>query len=183
MQLEKFNEIHEEIIKPLVRELLDDEYNTCNKCLSLKKDYEKKIYKQYEKLRREVKRKDMCAEVEYIDRHKIGACMMWAIILVSPISVKTTLQDIPERMIFANEGLGFYTAICLLESFSEEKNLRIYFPHVDSDMDTDIPVYVRNTCIDLFKTKLEHKYNVLTFSNVLFLLEELSKKISEEKLS
>ena len=47
----------------------------------------------------------------------------------------------------------------------------------DSDMDADMPIYVRNTCIDLFKAKLEHRYSVLTFSNVLFLLEELSKKI------
>lgn len=47
MQLEKFNEVHEEIIKPLIRELMDDQYNICNKCLSLKKDYDKKIYKQY----------------------------------------------------------------------------------------------------------------------------------------
>ncbi len=98
-------------------------------------------------------------------------------ILVSPISVKTTLQDIPERMIFANEGLGFYTVICMLESFLEEENLKIYYPNVDSDMDADMPIYVRNTCIDLFKAKLEHRYSVLTFSNVLFLLEELSKKI------
>lgn len=82
MQLEKFNEVHEEIIKPLIRELMDDQYNICNKCLSLKKDYDKKIYKQYEKLRKEIKRRDMCAEVEYIDRHKIGACMMGAIVLV-----------------------------------------------------------------------------------------------------
>ena len=177
MQLEKFNEVHEEIIKPLIRELMDDQYNKCNKCLSLKKDYDKKIYKQYEKLRKEIKRRDMYAEVEYIDRHKIGACMMGAIVLVSPISVKTTLQDIPERMIFANEGLGFYTAICMLESFLEEENLKIYYPNVDSDMDADMPIYVRNTCIDLFKAKLEHRYSVLTFSNVLFLLEELSKKI------
>ena len=162
MQLEKFNEVHEEIIKPLIRELMDDQYNICNKCLSLKKDYDKKIYKQYEKLRKEIKRRDMCAEVEYIDRHKIGACMMGAIVLVSPISVKTTLQDIPERMI---------------ESFLEEENLKIYYPNVDSDMDADMPIYVRNTCIDLFKAKLEHRYSVLTFSNVLFLLEELSKKI------
>lgn len=170
----KFDEIHAKIMEPLLKELRDDEYNVRRKCLSVKRDYEKKIYKQYERLRKDLKSKDMCEESQYIDRHKIASCLLGAIVLVSPVTVKTTLQDIPERMIFANEGLGFYTAICVLESFCKEE-IHILIPEVEESGQYDMPMYVRNICIDLFKLKIEHKYNVLTYSNILFLLEELSK--------
>lgn len=141
----------------------------------MKRDYEKKIYKQYERLRKDLKNKDMCEESQYIDRHKIASCLLGAIVLVSPVTVKTTLPDIPERMIFANEGLGFYTAICVLESFCKGE-IHIKIPEVDGNEEKKMPTYVRNICIDLFKLKIEHKYNVLTYSNILFLLEELSKR-------
>ena len=120
-----------------------------------------------------------------IDRHKIAACMMKAILEVYPLKVsfrhilelwrgKSRLED---KYIYANETLAFYTALSILENYKDycidgtngEVHPSIKIPKTYNESD-----YLFNTYIDLYFGKREKKINVLSFANIFFLLERLS---------
>lgn len=76
-----------------------------------------------------------------------------------------------------NEALAFFTALSIIESYKEygiddkiEMSRRsIILPETFNQSD-----YSKNTFIDLYFSKRSKKINILTFSNVFFLLEKMS---------
>ena len=129
----------------------------------------------------------MAAGTEHIDRHKIAAVMLKAIMEVYPvrISVRHILrlwrrkEPLAEKYIYANETLALYTALSIVENFSActadgtpaTAHSPITLPATFNDSHYDL-----NTYIDLYFSKRTKQINILTFANVFFLLEKLSKK-------
>lgn len=179
MKIEKFDEVWNNIFIKTFEEIVPagDVY--------IKRFAKKKIYKVYQKEKTFLKINYMQNPNTHLDRHKIAACMMYAIVKVQPISIKKIAIwnmfvnkkkfDIKYSML--NEYLGFYTALSIIESFRDYENTceskcgslnrrRVSLPATTNGED-----YIYNTCLDLYLSKKKNKINVLTFANVFFLLE------------
>ena len=75
-----------------------------------------------------------------------------------------------------NEYLGLYTAFSIVESFREyeqsiDKCATFQRSGIKLPMTCNGEDYIYNTCLDLYLSKKKNKINILTFANVLFLLE------------
>lgn len=178
MTKEKFNEIWDHIV--LVHsEQLKNLYGD----FVIPKRTKRRVYKKYQKTKTFVKTNYMENPKKYLDRHKIAASMMYAIVSVSPVRITgrekwrkfLKNEKFSSECTLLNEYLGFYTAISIIESFREyhaikEKKLeqlqRIQFPGTNKEGD-----YVYNTCLDLYLSKKKNKISVLAYANIFFLLE------------
>lgn len=187
MTREKFDEIWGSIIEPIFGEM-ESQRDIGHEGIYIRASARKKVYSEYQKQKTFLKLNYMQNPKTHLDRHKIAACMLYAIVKVQPVVIKK--KTIWEKFIcknklkpeysLLNEYLGFYTALSIVESFSEyqfekdkkanvtlqSQRKRITLPRTTNDED-----YVYNTCLDLYFSKKKNKVNILTLANVFFLLE------------
>ncbi len=178
MKREKFNQIYNNLIMNL-RNDLDSEHITKLKIFS-----SERIFDKYQKERSKIKKYYMKNPNENIDRHKIAACMLFAIMSIYPVYVplKYRVKNFLKRDTFSielsyiNEYIAIYTALSILDNFFvqdkidgilDEHRHRIYIPETFCD---DYG-YLLNMCIDLKFGKMKKKINILTYSNIFFLME------------
>ena len=179
MTREKFEEVWKKIFLTLYDEITPHEE------VYLKLHSKERIYKEYQKQKSYLKINYMKNPNTHLDRHKIAACMMYAIVKVQPVSIKRTVivkkyfnkEKFPKKYSILNEYMAFYTALSIVESFRcyengievhRKKNER---PGVCQPATTNGEDYIYNTCLDLYLSRKKNKINILTFSNVFFLLE------------
>ncbi len=186
MKRDKFDELWNNIVLPIYDEM--NEYDI----LFLKRNAKQKIYREYQRKKSFVKENYMLCGNTHLDRHKIAACIVYAIVKVSPIKVSLRIKWEKYRLKryfsreyeLLNEYLALYTAFSIIESFrlygeshkEDEyptkgfKRNQINLPKTSNGQD-----YLYNTCLDLYFSKQKNNINVLTFSNVFFLLELLEQ--------
>lgn len=184
MKADKFDELWENVVLPIYKEMNKEGI------LSLKRSARKRVYKEYQRKKTYIKQNYMKNENTHLDRHKIAACMLFAIMKVYPIRVKLSAvwekycakERFGKEYELLNEYLSLYTAFSIIESFrgyeasvTEEEypakgflRNKISLPETSNGQD-----YLYNTCLDLYFSKQKKCINVLTFSNVFFLLELL----------
>ena len=185
MTKSKFDEIWNNIVLPIYKEITPENE------FYIKHYANEKIYKEYQKQKNFIRYNYMEDINTHLDRHKIAACIMFAIVKVHPLKIKKRtllrryLNKTPyeKRYVLLNEYLALYSALSVVESFRQDdiKNQRINFdrPGVCQPMTTNGESYIHNTCLDLYFAKRHNKINILTFANVFFLLE--TGKFVEEK--
>lgn len=178
MKREKFNDIYNNLIKNLKSDL-DSEHIAKFKLFS-----DERIFCKYQKERNKIKKYYMKNPNENIDRHKIAACMMFAIMDIYPIyiplkyKIKAILKREPfsQELSYINEYIAIYTALSILDNFFiqdqkdgklDKRRHKIYIPETFCD---DYG-YLLNMCIDLKFGKMKNKINILTYSNIFFLME------------
>ncbi len=179
MEKETYDRIWENIIFPIYDNIRNGDNN-----ISLNEKSRNKIFKSYIKIRDNIKKKYMENADSNIDRHKIASIMMVAIEEVYPIKVSKkyifklwkSKKELDKRYVYANETLAFFTALSIIENYKdygidgkiEMTRKSITLPETFNESD-----YAMNTCIDLYFGKRSKNINILTFSNVFFLLEKL----------
>lgn len=186
MTNEKFEDIWNNIILGLYNEITpqDDLY--------IKARSKKKIFKKYQKQKTYLKLNYMENPNTHLDRHKIAACMLYAIVKVHPIRIKRISiwknylngKKFTPEYLMLNEYLGLYTAFSIVESFrayeqSEENEVRFKRKGIVQPITANGEDYIYNTCLDLYLSRKKNKINVLTFANVFFLLETGSFSVKE----
>ena len=186
MTNEKFEDIWNNIILGLYNEITpqDDLY--------IKARSKKKIFKKYQKQKTYLKLNYMENQNTHLDRHKIAACMLYAIVKVHPIRIKRISiwknylngKKFTPEYLMLNEYLGLYTAFSIVESFrayeqSEENEVGFKRKGIVQPITTNGEDYIYNTCLDLYLSRKKNKINVLTFANVFFLLETGSFSVKE----
>lgn len=186
MTNEKFEDIWNNIILGLYNEITpqDDLY--------IKARSKKKIFKKYQKQKTYLKLNYMENPNTHLDRHKIAACMLYAIVKVHPIRIKRISiwknylngKKFTPEYLMLNEYLGLYTAFSIVESFrayeqSEENEVGFKRKGIVQPITTNGEDYIYNTCLDLYLSRKKNKINVLTFANVFFLLETGSFSVKE----
>lgn len=177
MTKEKFNEIWCNILLPIYDEI------------SLKanvyiRPFAKEIaYRKYQKKKTYLKINYMQNPNTHLDRHKIAACMMYAIVSSHPILIKPSAiwnkyvkkEKFPIKHLLLNEYLGIYTALSIVQSFKMynegQDNDNVNQKIINMPITTNGEDYIYNTCLDLYLSKKKKNINVLTFANVFFLLE------------
>lgn len=178
MTNEKFEDIWDNIILKLFDEI------TPQKDVFIASRSKYKIYKEYQKQKTFLKLNYMENPNTHLDRHKIAACMLYAIVKVQPIRIKKVSiwrnfwgnKRYSYSFLMLNEYLGLYTAFSIVESFREyeqsiDKCATFQRSGIKLPMTCNGEDYIYNTCLDLYLSKKKNKINILTFANVLFLLE------------
>lgn len=172
MSKEEYEKIIKNIIIPLANEILSCKNNKLYHVVKLRKEFDDKLLNEINKLVSYIK--DSIVITTEMDRHKISACLAYAIIKYSPFSISKNGYNL-ENLFYANELLGIYSSISLLECYNT--NTKIIFPNTCFTAN-DIDPYIKSLCASLYvsKNNKQLKYNVLSLSNILFLLEEYSRQ-------
>lgn len=164
------------IIKPLSDKILNSKNNKLYKAVKLRKEFNDNFYKVLnEKILFTKKATIITSE---IDRHKLCACLICALEEFSPYKIYKKGYCLDD-LFFANELLSIYSAISFLECYNT--STKIVFPSTKYKTKS-IDSYIKTLCSALYMSKNNRrlKYNILTFSNILFLLEEYSKTVITE---
>lgn len=146
---------------------------------TLRRNYEKKVYKMYEQIKRKTKE---CyfqkPNGSRINRYKRAAVIAYAINKLSPVIYNPSIPDIENKALFLNQRLAFYMAwVSIITDFPEEDVNKITLicdfaaiQKTSSPQEEDdflISIYK-----DMYFSGIYRNYNVLTMANVFGLLTE-----------
>lgn len=141
-----------------------------------------KIWDYYVEFNEHCKNKYMHNKNKLLDRHKVVACYMFAILRTNPIVCVTALRNGDQSSMFLNERLALRFGMTLLQALIcdeieslpgnelKEKVTAVFkkdiiFPGVNQDD------YKQKLLAQLYHTKDEANYNILAMAETLFLLE------------
>ena len=140
---------------------------------------EKKIFEYYQEMRDYIRCNYMSKKIDVaLDRHKVAACMMYAILKAKPLKINRKIPSLDEKILLANEYLALYVALNIVVMYKmdqcqlKEGEYEILFPETYfNDPSND---YVTNYCRTLYYVSRENlnKFEVLAHSNILFSLEK-----------
>jgi hypothetical protein len=121
-----------------------------------------------------------------LDRHKISACLLYSIIKADPLEINkagiiNTQEN--ETILLANEYLAFYAALRCMKSINEKDDNNSNNDNVEEELILPISMnhksYAELVCIDLYYSKIQGTFNILAYSNILFLLEQYSNVVKQ----
>lgn len=142
------------------------------------------VWNKYVKLNTHCKEIYMEDPTGKIDRHKVCACYMYAIVDANVMSCKLADSDTEERYLALNENLAITVGTSLLRAFVivsinkskelSEKEKEHFRTKIDNGIifpECNHGTYRENFVSELHYSRLEHNYNILSLANTLFLLE------------
>lgn len=152
-------------------------------CISKKKNINKKIFSYYQRKRDFIKYNYMSGKTPVaLDRHKVAACMVYAILKANPLEINMWIPNLPEKIVLANEYLAFYVALNIIEMYELnylkekgiEKNCQIIVPKTYHEDDNPQNTYESNLCKTWYYIKIDNieKFDTLGYANVFFLLQK-----------
>ncbi len=181
---EKYDKIYETVILPQMNFMVHH-----NSEISFNEnDAFQKIWEEYEVFRDYCKSNYMKPEIERLDRHKVCSCLMLAILKVAPLHYSEKVEK--SKLFVYNEQLAITTGFSLMRAFivngkDAERNMKdpstlkdekeifddgFIFP------ETFHGEYRSNFAVELYFTRTEKRYNILSLSNTLFLLEQYNRE-------
>lgn len=176
----KFEDLCHEVICEYINDLNNIQNELNIKCLNFSRKRVKRIYDYYEKKRLYIRRYFMNLESKPLDRHKIGAVMMYAILKSRPFHVSKTVRALPSQLLMANEYLAFYVALNIVELYkmddtrsNKDKTIGYHLILPDTYHADE---YVENVCKALYYVKNPDNFDIFAYANILFLLEKYSDK-------
>lgn len=189
MRIQNFDDFYEIVIKKCIEQIREFakangfEKGECfkNNENSLKTDIS--IYRNYQNKRDYIKYNYMSKETPVaLDRHKVAACMVYAILKTSPIKVNMWIPKLPEKIVLANEYLAFYTALNIIEMYKLDEfndknineNYQIIVPKTYHEDENSQNTYESNLCKAWYYIRIDDmkKFDALGYANVFFLLEK-----------
>lgn len=123
-----------------------------------------------------------------IDRHKVAACYVYAILKVSPIKCPKPGGVYDEKHLqkeyLLNEILSWAVAVSVLRSFMEERCVQsgdiLFLEFIKANgfqyPKTEHDTYHEHMYKSLFNSRKTNQFDVFTFAHVLFLIESYTKE-------
>lgn len=141
-----------------------------------------RIFKEYCKLRDYTKVSFMRNADGLLDRHKVCACLILAIVKSKPLVYEEHDSDM--KKIF-NENLAMTVGLSLLFNFIISANSdnskwlkdRFCFPITERDA-----TYQELLCLMLYYDVKNRQYSILALANILFMIEEYTKQCNNESI-
>ena len=174
MQSSVFQSFDKEILSPLV-DRQKQKYPT----ISFAENWRDHVFTYYES-NREFVRAQMRKHGKQpflMDRHKIAACMIWAILKVKPLRVPGEIKTINARL--SNEIVAFSAAVAIVESFRCTDNAERGFSKPDQSLalfhfpKTDEGEKYRHHVYQAMYQAIEHdKFEPMVWANLMFVLEK-----------
>lgn len=167
------------------------EFTECQKkykCIRKSVRARNNVFKFYQRKRDEIKDNYMEKSTENetaLDRHKVAACMMYAILKSRVLKVNRFVPHLPEKLLMANEYLAVYVGINIIEQYrlnegKGELENKLIFPityHETESIESD---FIDNLCKSLYY--LRHKIgtmDIFAYSSILFFIEKYTDTILE----
>lgn len=180
LDYKSYVEYYETVIVPVVSEYCDQ-----NAGVIVLPNAKEKIWENYEEFNCHCKHEYMKDKQGLLDRHKVTACYIYAILKTNPLVCTIAFQNGDDSSLMLNERLAFCFGMTLLRALihveiskltDEELKKRataifdnqIGFPKVNHGE------YKSNILSQLYQTKREGNYNVLALAETLYLLEALN---------
>lgn len=143
-----------------------------------------RIFKEYSKLRDYTKVSFMRNTDGLLDRHKVCACLILAIIKSKPLIYEENEDDFGMKNIF-NENLAMTVGLSLLYNFiisSDGNNVKwlqngFCYPETTRDA-----TYQEFLCLMLYYDVKNNQYSILAISNILFMIESYTKQCRNKDL-
>lgn len=136
-----------------------------------------RIFREYTKLRDYTKISFMRNPDGLLDRHKVCACLIYAIVKSKPLVYDDSDNEIGMKNIF-NENLAMTVGLSLLYNFivsAKQDNSKwiekgFKFPKTERDA-----TYQELLCLMIYYDIKNNQYSILALSNILFMIEEYTK--------
>ena len=176
---DSYQQLWEKVIAPTIQDYANRFAGLC--CAH---DAKEAIWKKYVYFNSHCKSRYMQDPTGKLDRHKVCACYMYAIVSANVLSCKLADTDDERKYLALNENLAITAGMSLLSAFilsaidcsthltDADKSLYrsrmakgIVFPKCNHG------TYRKNFAAELHYTQEENAYNVLALANTLFLLE------------
>ena len=175
---DSYETLWEEGILPLIRK-----YKTKVSGISVKDNAKELIWQEYNTFNKNCKQKYMRDTDERIDRHKVCACYIYAIVKAHPLEF-SLMTDSDDNYSIINEYIAIKTGLSLLRAYIienasknkelSEKQKSDIIGKVNQGIripDCNHGTYIENFASELHYTYTEGNYNILSLANTLFLLE------------
>lgn len=169
MELCTFDQIYQDILLVHVNQMRQ-EY-----CFDFNDRCKQSIFESYTLLRDFVKKAFMDKDLtSVLDRHKIAACMMMAIIRIKPL---TKISGAP----YLNELLAVKVALDIVCSFLMQSSDSIYkngfrFPPTSNGQS-----FIYGLCLSLYNVECTCAADMLAYANVFFLIEAYTRAMVEKE--
>lgn len=200
MDKECFREIYNEVIYKYAQELLKIDEESGQKNLHLRTSRVEKVHDYYEGKRSDIRKYFMNLETKPMDRHKIGAVIIYAILKSRLFEIKNrTKRTLPDQIIMANEYLAVYVALSIVESYKyddyvdalKKKDPEAVPEPIDAEGDWHLVLpktfhesskeaYIHNMCKALYYIKDAENIDIFAYANILFLLEVYTNTINNK---
>jgi len=176
---------YEEIWKKGISRLLDNYQSSIHVKLNKSKEELKSlIWNNYSDFNSQCKQY-MSQGVEKLDRHKVSACYILAILKSQPFVVE---EDADDEINVTNEQFAISVGLSILRSFIVSGNGRSDNKKTEEDLKLDRKIFDKGFCfpdsdevahgsyrnnfaIELYFSRKEECYNILSLSHSLYLLE------------
>lgn len=151
--------------------------------ITLRDNAKEDIWNKYTQLNKQCKDNFMSETVERIDRHKIAACYILAIIKSQPLILTPNPdENLPEdTVVTINEHLAITVGLSILCAYMRHSNSKIHPKGLILPKATH-GEYRKVFALELYYTKKYDMYNILSLSNTLFLLEMYNFAIGRVKI-
>ena len=179
MDRNSYDHIWSVVIKPT----MDDYMNRFSE-IAIAYNAQEVIWQEYMKFNQHCKIHYMEDAGGKLDRHKVCACYMYAIVKAKVMSCKLADSDTEQRYLALNENLAITVGMSLLRAFvlasidsSEElsgEEKKAYKLKIENGVlfpECNHGVYRDNFASELHYSDVERNYNILSLANTLFLLE------------
>lgn len=180
-----YSQCYEKIISPVIKEYRKTYYGICEHPNT--KDL---IRTNYEKFVRHCREEYMDNQEEPIDRHKVSACYIYAVLKSHVLSCCLSHETGDKTDIYVNERLALCLGMSILRAYvcSKAKQLKneetkstilelfkgeLKFPK------TNHGDYKQNLIQQLYYTRKENNYNILALANTMFMLEVYNLQLKQ----
>lgn len=174
MEKNDFEIFKKNVLIPYLNELKDlDSLN----CLKVKFNRLDRIYWYYQQLRDMIKKGYMQKDTGALDRHKVGAALIYGVLCANVIRIKKSVPNLSPHLLMANEYFAVNVALNVVEMFKRTTDNEC------EDYQLSIPVSYHNTegvnspflyelCLGLYEQNIKKCFNPFAYSIILFQLED-----------
>lgn len=183
MKLEDYDDFCEKVILPYIEQImLFAEDNNCKDCIKFNSRSLKKIYVYYQRKRDEIKYHYMALPARALDRHKVAACMLYAILESKVFRINKIRKTLPYQILMANEYLAAYIAINIIEQYKRDElgyssAYKLVFPLTYHEDDENSSAFLDNLCKSLYYIK-PNQINIFAYSTIFFFMEKYTDIIN-----
>lgn len=186
MKIEDFNDFCLTVINAYIKEIKDYEKNVNCKCLHECDRAKSNIFKYYQRKRDAIKKNYMEKTAVSLDRHKVAACMVYAILKSRVLRVNEFVPHLPDRLLMANEYLAVYVGINIIEQYRrndglKEPNDKLFFPTTYHEVDGQDSVFINNLCKGLYYSRRKiNNMDIFAYSNIYFFMEKYTDTVLKQ---
>ena len=123
MKIEDFEDFCVQVIDKYIADIEELQEKENCKCIKVKAYAKRKIFKYYQRKRDEIKNNYMEKPAKSLDRHKVAACMMYAVLRSKVLKVNRFIPHIPTKLLMANEYLAVYVGLNIVDQYRKEDGI------------------------------------------------------------